>query len=94
VGSGDQAATAALERIVAPAARRFRPDILLASAGFDAHWRDPLEKLNFQSATYHALLAGLQGLADELCGAHCSGPSLPACMPRDTALLRLLPVLP
>ena len=39
-------------------------------AGFDAHWRDPLEKLNYQSATYHHLLTSLQGLADELCGAH------------------------
>ena len=36
----------------------------------DAHWRDPLEKLNYQSATYHHLLTSLQGLADELCGAY------------------------
>jgi hypothetical protein len=27
---------------VAPAARRFQPDIILISAGYDAHWRDPL----------------------------------------------------
>ena len=40
------------------------------SAGFDAHWRDPLEQLNFQSATYHKLVSGLRDLADELCGAN------------------------
>lgn len=39
------------------------------SAGFDAHWRDPLELLNFQSATYHKLVSGVRDLADELCGA-------------------------
>jgi hypothetical protein len=27
---------------VAPAAARFQPDIILVSAGYDAHWRDPL----------------------------------------------------
>ncbi len=40
--SGMAAALAALEEIVAPAARRFKPDIILVSAGYDAHWRDPL----------------------------------------------------
>lgn len=88
VGSGDEAAAAAMARIVAPAARRFAPDIILTSAGFDAHWRDPLEKLNYQSATYHALLAGLQGLADELCGAHVQQRSLPpACISLSTQRL-------
>lgn len=38
------------------------------SAGFDAHWRDPLEKLSYQSATYHRLVSGLSALADQLCG--------------------------
>ena len=38
------------------------------SAGYDAHQLDPLEQLNYQSATYHALVSGLVSLADELCG--------------------------
>jgi len=38
------------------------------SAGFDAHQLDPMEKLNYQSATYHALVSDLMSLADELCG--------------------------
>ncbi len=37
-GAGDAAARAALEEVVAPAAERFRPDIILVSAGYDAHW--------------------------------------------------------
>ncbi|KAK9919048.1 hypothetical protein WJX75_008986 [Coccomyxa subellipsoidea] len=68
IASGDEVAGNCLERITAPAARRFAPDIILVSAGFDAHWRDPLEQLNFQSATYHKLVSGLRDLADELCG--------------------------
>ena len=29
---------------------------------------DPLEKLNYQSATYHALVSSLMSLSDRLCG--------------------------
>eukprot|EP00884_Botryococcus_braunii_P023061 jgi/Botrbrau1/9439/Bobra.0252s0062.1 len=67
-GSGDAAAKMAFEKIVVPAARRFQPDLILVSAGYDAHWRDPLEHLQYQSSTYHALLSGLKNLAQELCG--------------------------
>ena len=40
--AGQEALLATLEEVVEPAARRFLPDILLVSAGYDAHWRDPL----------------------------------------------------
>ena len=66
--SGHAAAFAAFERVVAPAARRFRPDLILVSAGFDAHWADPLERLQWQSGTYHWLAGRLRQLALELCG--------------------------
>eukprot|EP00887_Chlorella_sp_A99_P002887 scaffold6.g2887.t1 len=67
-GSGQEAELAAMEEVVAPAARRFRPDIILVSAGYDGHWLDPLAGLQFRSATYHALGRQLKALADELCG--------------------------
>ena len=70
-GSGDAAALAAFDEIVAPAAARFRPDIVLVSAGYDAHWRDPLAGLNYRTGTYHRLSARLKALADELCGGRC-----------------------
>lgn len=38
------------------------------SAGYDAHWQDPLEQLQLQSATYHWLGAAVRQLAAELCG--------------------------
>ena len=59
---------AAFDEIVEPAARRFRPDIILVSAGYDAHWRDPLAGLQLRSSSYHSLGARLAALASELCG--------------------------
>ena len=40
----------------------------LANAGFDAHWRDPLESLNFQSSTYHWLTRRIKELSNKLSG--------------------------
>ena len=41
-GSGDEEYLRALDHTVAPALERFEPDLLLVSAGFDAHADDPL----------------------------------------------------
>lgn len=41
-GAGHAAALAAFEAVVAPAARHFQPNLIIVSAGFDAHWADPL----------------------------------------------------
>ncbi|HJV29930.1 MAG TPA: histone deacetylase [Gaiellaceae bacterium] len=41
-GSGDEEFLDALDELVAPALARFEPDLLLVSAGFDAHAADPL----------------------------------------------------
>ena len=70
-GSGDAAALAAFDDVVAPAAVRFSPDIVLVSAGYDAHWRDPLAGLSFRTGTYWRLSARVKALADELCGGRC-----------------------
>ena len=39
------------------------------SAGYDAHWRDPLAQLQMRSSSYHRLGSRLTQLAQELCGA-------------------------
>jgi acetoin utilization deacetylase AcuC-like enzyme len=38
------------------------------SAGYDAHWRDPLAGLQLRTSSYHRLCGGLKALADRLCG--------------------------
>eukprot|EP00803_Ostreobium_quekettii_P004465 evm.model.scf_1701.3 EVM.evm.TU.scf_1701.3 scf_1701:9969-17604(-) len=69
--SGDFASKAAFEEIVGPAAERFGPDIILVSAGYDAHWRDPLAGLQFRTSTYHWLVGSVKSLASRLCGGRC-----------------------
>lgn len=66
-GAGDAAFTAAFDQLIAPAARRFQPDLILVSAGFDAHFRDPLAGLTLTGPGYHALTTSLHALAHELC---------------------------
>ena len=50
-----------------PALRSFRPELILVSAGFDAHERDPLGGLRMTTAGFRQLTADLVALADELC---------------------------
>ncbi|MEO8242508.1 MAG: histone deacetylase family protein [bacterium] len=54
---------------VFPAIEAFRPDLILISAGFDAHADDPLANLNWQEADYAWLTRRLCDLADR----HCQG---------------------
>ena len=44
--SGDAALARAFDEVVLPALRRFEPDLLIVSAGYDSHWRDPLAGMN------------------------------------------------
>ncbi len=49
-----------------PAAREYRPALLLVSAGYDAHAADPLATCTVSEAGYEAMTAAMCGLADEL----------------------------
>lgn len=53
----------AFETLVEPAVRRFQPDIILLSAGFDAHHRDPLSDMQLSAEDYHALTRRIMCLA-------------------------------
>ena len=65
---GDQGYLDAFQKILAPLARRFKPELILLSAGFDAHWMDPLASMGLSITGYIALVQELMALADELCG--------------------------
>ena len=54
---------------VLPAMDAFRPDLLLISAGFDAHKADPLANLQFEEADYAWVTDELAALARR----HCQG---------------------
>ena len=57
----------AMENIVFPALREFSPDLLLISAGFDAHSDDPLASLNFIDDDYYWVTNKLCAIAAEYC---------------------------
>lgn len=57
-GTGSRSFRLAIERSWLPALENHRPDIILISAGFDAHERDPLAQLNLREEDY-AWITGL-----------------------------------
>jgi len=54
-GCGDVEYLRAFDRMIAPAMTRFAPDLLLVSAGFDAHSEDPLAWMNVTGDGFRAL---------------------------------------
>jgi len=67
-GAGDEEYRLAFEQMLAPAAERFRPDMLLVSAGFDAHRNDPLADLNVTEEGFRFMTRFLATLANAYCG--------------------------
>ena len=67
-GSGVGAYLAAFERVVLPALRRFRPELIVVPSGFDAGGNDPLGRMMMTSRGYAQLTRLLMDAADELCG--------------------------
>jgi len=66
--SGSGQFRAALNDTILPALRRFEPDFLLISAGFDAHADDPLAGLQFHEDDYAWATEELLAVAREFCG--------------------------
>jgi acetoin utilization deacetylase AcuC-like enzyme len=54
-GCGDAEYADAFDRVVEPAVRRFDPDLLLVSAGFDAHVDDPLADMEVSEDGFREL---------------------------------------
>ncbi|MBI1203516.1 MAG: histone deacetylase family protein [Rhodopseudomonas sp.] len=64
-GDGGVQFREAFETVILPRLRDFRPDLLIISAGFDAHTRDPLANLNLVEADYTWVTQRLMQIADE-----------------------------
>ena len=67
-GSGSAAFRDAMEREVLPAVDRLGPEMLLISAGFDAHEADPLAGLMLETEDFAWVTERLCDLADVHCG--------------------------
>ena len=65
-GTGEAAFLSLLEHVVAPAARQYGPDLILISAGYDAHRDDPLASLALETSSYGRMSSCLRALGEEL----------------------------
>ncbi len=94
-GSGDSEHLRAFEELVAPALYRYRPQLILVSAGFDGHHADDIAMQQLSVDGYGALASIVKRAADELCagrvmmaqegGYHLV--ALPWCVRRSIELL-------
>lgn len=66
-GCGDDEYRRVSAEVLAPVLRRFQPELVLSSAGFDGHFSDPLAGMRLSVAGYAEIAATLKNLADELC---------------------------
>ena len=66
-GSGSDELRQAWRQEIEPALCAFQPQLILISAGFDAHYLDPLAELNFSEDDYEWLTQGIQAVAADCC---------------------------
>lgn len=67
-GDGDAEFVAAVRDRIAPAVRAFLPDLILVSAGYDAHREDLLGGLRVSDGGFRAVAGLVRDLADDLTG--------------------------
>jgi acetoin utilization deacetylase AcuC-like enzyme len=70
-GAGDASYELALREVVIPLSRRFKPEFILVSAGFDAHWIDPLASAGLSLPGYSKIAQQILALANDVCGGRC-----------------------
>ena len=66
-GCADTEYSLVFEQIIVPAARRFKPQLMLVSAGYDLHWADPIALMQVTTTGFAQIVGTIKGLADELC---------------------------
>ena len=66
-GWGDEEYLRAFNEVLVPVARRFQPQLILVSAGFDAHWADQLAMMRVTITGFAQMAMILRELAAELC---------------------------
>lgn len=67
-GTGDAGYATVFAELVWPLAERFQPELILVSAGYDAHWKDPLAQMHLSLAGYAHLARELVSMSKQLCG--------------------------
>ena len=65
-GSAEDEWLSLVEHVVLPATRAYRPDLVLVSAGFDAHRDDPLAECRLEAVSFSHMARHVRALAEEL----------------------------
>ena len=65
-GSGEELWLSLLEHVVLAAGREFEPDLILVSAGFDAHRNDPLASCALEASSFAGMACHVRDLARDL----------------------------
>jgi acetoin utilization deacetylase AcuC-like enzyme len=66
-GGDEQSYLDVCDHVFLPAVEAFKPELLMVSAGFDAHQDDPLSMMRLTERSFGRLAARVQGWADGLC---------------------------
>jgi acetoin utilization deacetylase AcuC-like enzyme len=64
VGATDEDYRIVFDELILPVLSQFAPDLVLVSAGFDAHERDPLAGMRLTTPAFGAMTAALRQVAD------------------------------
>lgn len=68
MGNADANYAKIYKEIIWESAKRFKPELIIVSAGFDAHWTDPLASMNLSLTGYAHITRELIRMAQSLCG--------------------------
>ena len=67
-GDGGEVFRDAFTGLILPRLMAYRPELVIISAGFDAHWRDPLANINLDESDFAWATAKLMDLASSTAG--------------------------
>lgn len=66
-GGGHQTYVDAMEMVVLPAVRKYRPELIVIACGYDANNFDPLSRMMAHSETYRWMMKQVMAVADDVC---------------------------
>ena len=66
-GCGDSEYQMVFEEIIVPVVGRFKPQLILVSAGYDGHWADEMAMMQVTVTGFARMVSIIKSMADELC---------------------------
>ena len=67
-GCGDGEYETVFREVIVPAVKRFKPQLIMVSAGYDGHWADGLATMQVSIGGFAKIAGIIKELAEEVCG--------------------------